>query len=639
MQGFFDVFPALSYWITASVWAIIVVVLLAKLRAAPRQHTAVTTLVLVLTLDAFRTLIESLYFGVYWSAVFGVFPAGWRDQLQNPIYVGVLKLVTVGTGLVVLVILLRRWLPADAHMRELAAQSLQQSRLRTARAESKHRRIVEMSLDVICTIDAEGRFVDLSPRCRDIWGYTPEEMIGKKFLDFVHPDDREGSEAEAAAIHAGTATDSFENRYVRKDGRVVYMMWSAVWSPPDQLFYSVARDVSRRRELEIKRRELEERLQQSQRLESVGQLTGGVAHDFNNLLTVILGNAKLLEEKLANDADLRRIVETTHVAAQRGAELTQRLLAFSRRQALEPQTIDVNKLVAGVELLLRRLIGEHIDIRLELDSEMWGIFADPLQLESALINLGVNARDAMPAGGRLTIRTYRCGVGAGQTQLTCDGEMGPGEYAAIVVLDDGAGMSAETRDKAFEPFFTTKGLGKGSGLGLSMVYGFVKQSGGHVLLESAPGQGTAVTLFFPRDERAAIGSAAPPAAASAALNGHETVLIAEDNDLVRTYTAELLRKLGYQVLEAGSGAEAMALLERHPAVDLLFTDMMMPGGMTGIDLARRARDLRPDLKTLLTSGYVESAASSGATAEGMRILRKPYQGQELAKALREILGS
>ncbi|MFN4281726.1 MAG: PAS domain S-box protein [Alphaproteobacteria bacterium] len=639
MQGFFDVFPALSYWITASVWAIIVVVLLAKLRAAPRQHTAVTTLVLVLTLDAFRTLIESLYFGIYWSAVFGVLPPEWRDQLQNPLYVGVLKLVTVGTGLVVLVILLRRWLPADAHTRELVAESLQKSRMQTVQAEAKYRRIVETSLDVICTIDAEGRFVDLSPRCRDMWGYAPEEMAGRKFLDFVHPEDREGSEAEAAAIRAGTATDSFENRYVHKDGHVVHMMWSAVWSPADQLFYSVARDVSRRRELEIKRRDLEERLQQSQRLDSVGQLTGGVAHDFNNLLTVILGNAKLLEEKLASDADLRRIVETTHIAAQRGAELTQRLLAFSRRQALDPKAIDVNKLVGGVELLLRRLLGEHIDIRLDLDPEMWGIFVDPLQLESAVINLGVNARDAMPAGGRLTIRTYRCGVGAGQTQITCDGEMGPGEYAAIAVIDDGGGMSAETRDKAFEPFFTTKGLGKGSGLGLSMVYGFVKQSGGHVLLESAPGLGTTVTLFFPRDERVGAESAPMPAVANAAPSGHETVLIAEDNDLVRTYTAELLRKLGYVALEAASGAEALALLERHPGVDVLFSDLMMPGGMTGVELARRARAMRPGLKTLLTSGYVESAASSGATAEGIRILRKPYQGQELAKALRETLGS
>ena len=367
MHGFFDVFPALSYWITATVWTIIVVVLVAKLRAAPRQHTAVSTLVVVLTLDAFRTLIESLYFGVYWSAVFGVLPVYLRDDLQNPIYVGVLKLVTVGSGLLVLVILIRRWFPAEEQARGLVAQSLQQSRLQAVQAEARYRRIVETSLDVICTIDAEGRFVDLSPRSRDMWGYAPDEMIGRKFIDFVHPDDREGTMAETAAIHAGTATDSFENRYVHKDGHVVHMMWSSVWSVPDKLFYAVARDVSRRRDLEIRRRDLEERLQQSQRLESVGQLTGGVAHDFNNLLTVILGNAKLLEERLSGDPDLRRIVETTHVAAQHGADLTQRLLAFSRRQSLEPTSLDVNKLVAGVELLLRRLLGEHIDIRLDLD--------------------------------------------------------------------------------------------------------------------------------------------------------------------------------------------------------------------------------------------------------------------------------
>ena len=629
MSAFFALVPPVAYWVIVVLWTIILVVLVRKLRAAPRRHQAVVLLVVVLALDAFRTLLESLYFGTYWSAIYGVFPDSWRVALQNPVLVAIPKLVTVVVGLLVLFLLLRRWFPADELAREAAQRSLSDSRAQAARAETNYRRIVETSLDVICTFDAQGCFVDVSPRSYAIWGYAPEELIGKCFTDFTHPDDREGALAEAAAIHAGTSTDSFENRYLHKDGHVVYMMWSSVWSPADQLFYAVARDVSRRRGLEIKRRELEERLHQSQRLESVGQLTGGVAHDFNNLLTVILGNAKLLEEKLANDPELRRIVETTHVAAQRGADLTQRLLAFSRRQALEPRSIDVNELVRGADVLLRRLLGDHIAVRLVLDEEVWPVNADPLQLESALINLGVNARDAMAEGGTLTIRTANRALPEGE-------DIAAGDYVAIEVTDDGSGMSPDIAARVFEPFFTTKDIGKGSGLGLSMVYGFVRQSGGHVRLASTLGQGTTVTLLFPRDA-AGLPQAESPKTATVAPNGSETILIAEDNELVRTYTGELLRKLGYRVIEAESGAEAVTLLTQHPDIDVLFSDMMMPGGMSGADLARQAREMRPGLKILLTSGYVDNGAAPSATVGGIRILRKPYRGEDLAQALREVL--
>ncbi len=637
MNAVFSLIPPVAYWMIVVLWTITLVVLVRKLRAAPRRNQTVSLLVVVLSLDAFRTLLESLYFGTYWTAIYGIFPDSWREALQNPVLVAIPKLVTVGVGFAILFLLLRRWFPADEHARELAAQSLQQTRQQVVRYEQKYQRIVETSLDVICTFDEQGRFVDVSPRSLDIWGYTPAEMIGRHFLDFVHPEDREASAAESAAIRSGAATDSFENRYVHKDGHAVYVMWSAVWSPTDGLFYSVARDVSRRRILELKRRDLEERLNQSQRLESVGQLTGGVAHDFNNLLTVILGNAQLLENKLRDDPDLRRIVETTHIAAQRGAELTQRLLAFSRRQALEPKMIEVNKLIGGTELLLRRLLGAQIEIRLELDPDIWPIFVDPLQLESALINLGVNARDAMSGGGRLTIRTRRCASDRGDELIACDGEVAAGEYAMITVSDNGTGMPSDVMARVFEPFFTTKEAGKGSGLGLSMVYGFVRQSGGHLRIDSALGSGTTVTLLFPRAVAASDESAAPQASSPAPLQGHETVLIAEDNELVRTFTAELLRKLGYAVLEAESGKAALALLQANPSVDLLFSDMMMPGGMTGAELAQAAREQRPGLKVLLTSGYIDGGAPADAALAGIRILRKPYHGEELARALRETM--
>jgi PAS domain S-box-containing protein len=629
MHAVFALIPPVAYWVIVVLWTVILVVLVRKLRAAPRRHQAVALLVVVLALDAFRTLLESVYFGIYWSAIYGVFPDSWRATLQNPVLVAIPKLVTVGVGLLVLFLLLRRWFPADEMARDVALRTLSDSQAKAARAETKYRRIVETSLDVICTFDVKNCFVDVSPRALAIWGYTPEELVGRCFLDFVHPDDAANSSVESAAIHGGIATDQFENRYIHKDGHVVHMMWSSVWSEQDQLYYSVARDFSRRHDLEIKRRELEERLHQSQRLESVGQLTGGVAHDFNNLLTVILGNAKLLEEKLASDPELRRIVETTHVAAQRGAELTQRLLAFSRRQALEPQTIDVNQLVWGAEVLLRRLLGDHIGTRLVLDEAVWPIHVDPLQLESALINLGVNARDAMAGGGNLTIRTCKRVMPAGE-------ELAAGDYVAIEVADDGSGMPPEVASRVFEPFFTTKEIGKGSGLGLSMVYGFVHQSGGHVQIASTLGKGTTVTLLFPRDADG-VPESAPPKVRPAAPSGSETILIAEDNELVRTYTGELLRKLGYRVLESETGSEALSILQQNADIDLLFSDMMMPGGMTGADLARQAHVLRPGLRILLTSGYIDGGASSGGSVDGIRILRKPYRGEELAQALRDVM--
>jgi PAS domain S-box-containing protein len=639
MHTFFTLVPPVAYWMIVLLWTIILVVLVRKLRSAPTRDRTISLLVFVLALDAFRTLLESVFFGAYWNAIYGIFPDSWRVALQDPILVAIPKLVTVAVGILIVVLLLRRWFPAAEQARALAAPSLQQSRLQTVRAEMKYQRIVEMSLDVICTLDAASCFVDVSPRSHDIWGYAPEEMIGRCFTDFLHPDDRACSLEEAEAIRRGVTSGSYENRHLHKDGHIVYMMWSSVWSEQDQLFYAVARDVTRRHALETRRRELEERLHQSQRLESVGQLTGGVAHDFNNLLTVILGNAKLLEDKLRGDAELRRVVETTHIAAQRGAELTQRLLTFSRRQSLEPRRLDPNRLMRGVEALMRRLLGERIEIRLDLDPAPWPIHVDPLQLESAVINLGVNARDAMPGGGELTIRTTHWHLNHSIADPAAGEEIGAGEYVAISVRDGGTGMTPEVLARVFEPFYTTKEKGKGSGLGLSMVYGFVRQSGGHVLIDTAPGRGTTVTLLFPRDA-GELSEERPNEAAGATLaqGGGEIVLLAEDNELVRVYTAELLRKLGYRVIEAEDGPDALAALKRHSDIALLLSDMMMPGGMTGVELARAARQARPGLRVLLTSGYVDEDGRQDATAEDLRVLRKPYHGAQLAQALREVLG-
>ncbi|MDY0070935.1 MAG: PAS domain-containing protein [Porticoccaceae bacterium] len=378
---------------------------------------------------------------------------------------------------------------------------------------------------------------------------------------------------------------------------------------------------------------LEEQLRRAQRLESVGQLTGGLAHDFNNLLTVILGNADQLVDNLAGEA--RHQARMIQGAAQRGAELTQGLLAFARQQPLDPRVVDIHQLVAGMEGLLRRTLGEHIDIGFGGDGQGANALVDPAQLESALLNLAINARDAMPAGGRLTIETRRQIID--EDYLAQYPDVRPGDYVLVAVSDSGEGIAPEHLPRLFEPFFTTKETGKGTGLGLPMVYGFIKQSGGHVSVYSELGQGTTVRLYLPRVEEVA---QRPPEGEAAPEGGSETLLLVEDDELVRGFARDQLTRLGYRVLEAGNGPDAMAILRQRDDIDLLFTDMVMPGGMSGRDLAEHARVLRPGLRVLYTSGYTQDAiVHHGRLDPGVLLLNKPYRRNDLARKIREALGS
>ncbi|HSM80053.1 MAG TPA: ATP-binding protein [Nodosilinea sp.] len=381
---------------------------------------------------------------------------------------------------------------------------------------------------------------------------------------------------------------------------------------------------------------LEERLQQAQRLEAIGQLTGGVAHDFNNLLTVMMGNAELLSEALEPDPRLHPLATLIGSAAQRGAELTQRLLAFARRQPLDPRAVDVNQLLAATDGLLRRTLGEHIAIERVPAADLWPALIDPAQLESALLNLCLNARDAMAAGGQLTLETANIDLDA--TYASHNLEVTPGHYVMVAVSDTGTGIAPEHLEHVFEPFFTTKETGKGTGLGLSMVYGFVKQSGGHIKIYSEPGQGTTVRLYLPRF----VGGAEPPTAAVAAAadGGSELILLVEDDESVRRYAQAQLAELGYRVLEAATGPAALALVRQHPDIDLLFTDVVMPGGMSGHDLARQARQLRPGLRVLYTSGYSENViVNQGRLDAGVQLLSKPYGRADLSRKLRQALAA
>ncbi|MBR0965760.1 response regulator [Bradyrhizobium diazoefficiens] len=381
--------------------------------------------------------------------------------------------------------------------------------------------------------------------------------------------------------------------------------------------------------------DLSHKLSQSQKMEAMGQLTGGVAHDFNNLLTVILGNSEHLADRLAGNKELNRIASDIATAAERGSDLTRSLLAFARKQPLRPREIDIAEKVLGMEQLLRRTLGEHIEFNFAFGQDLWVTSVDPGQLATALLNLVLNARDAMPNGGKVTVEVRNASLG--ESDLDVNGEPRPGDYVMVAVSDTGSGMTSEVASRAFEPFFTTKEVGKGTGLGLSMVYGFAQQSGGLVQMLSEPGHGSVVRLFFPRIA-ATLNEDPPPADRVTVPDGHETILLVEDDDMVRAYVESELRILGYRVIATSNGPAALQMLRQTEDIRLLLTDVVMPGGMFGPELARQAMLLRPDLKVLFTSGYTQDPVK---TPDGIdaRILTKPFKRKDLAAMLRSAMAT
>jgi PAS domain S-box-containing protein len=383
-------------------------------------------------------------------------------------------------------------------------------------------------------------------------------------------------------------------------------------------------------------KQAETQLAHVQKMEAVGQLTGGVAHDFNNLLTAILLNADVLADRIG-DERLRPLAEATRMAAERGADLTRRLLAFGRRQTLEPRPTDVNALVAGMEQLMRRTLGEHIAIDIRIGADLWPATVDPGQLEAAVVNLAVNARDAMPQGGRITIETANVELDEGFA--TVNDEVEAGDFVMIAVSDTGSGMGSDVLERVFEPFFTTKEVGKGTGLGLSMVYGFVKQSGGHTRIYSEVGVGTVVKIYLPRSDVPAEVAALRQRAASDLPTGGETILLVEDDALVRKHTENQLKSLGYHVVAAEDAAQALDRVNEGCVPDLLFTDIVMPGKMNGRELAERLRNRWPHLKVLYTSGFSHGMLDTplGGELTATHLLGKPFRRRDLAAKVREVL--
>jgi PAS domain S-box-containing protein len=486
-------------------------------------------------------------------------------------------------------------------------------------------RIFKLSTDILAVADFSGRFVSLSPAWEQITGRPVATALASNYFDFLHPEHVEKARASFVQMQEGTPIYC-ENRYQRADGTWCWLAWRAVPMPEEQMIYAVARDITAARERE-------DQLRQSQKMEVVGQLTGGVAHDFNNLLTIIMGSLEMLQRGLSGaEPKLLRRVEAAMEGANRAAALTQRLLAFSRRQPLAAAAIDINALLAGMSDMLHRTLGEHIQIAFLVPPGLCTALADTNQLENAILNLAVNARDAMPEGGRLVIEAQNTYLD--EDFISGRADLVPGEYVMLAITDTGTGMDASVQAKVFEPFFTTKPQGEGTGLGLAQVYGFIKQSGGHISIESEPGQGTSVKLFLPRHHGAATAEPAAAHMPPPATGRGDRILLVEDEDGVRHFAAEVMEDLGYQVFAARNAAEAVEIFDREPGIKLLFTDVVLSGAMNGRQLAAQITAQRPDILVLFTTGYT---STPHRLDEDFHLITKPFTATALAQKLASLL--
>jgi PAS domain S-box-containing protein len=507
------------------------------------------------------------------------------------------------------------------------------------RARETHLRgVMDNVGDGIITIDTHGIIESMNHTAEMMFGYSAEQVAGRN-VSLLMPEPYRSEHDSYIARYLNTGKSVIigvgprEVEGLRKDGSVFPIELDANvmanGTEGDVRFIGVVRDITRRKDTE-------RQLLQAQKMEAIGGLTGGIAHDFNNLLTIILGNLEFIKERISGDANGEKHVATALRATKRGADLTQRLLAFSRRQPLKPDVTDINKLISNINQLISRTLGEHIEIETVLAGGLWRAMIDGSQLENAIINLSINARDAMGDGGKLTIETANTRLDS--TYAEMHDEVTPGQYVMVAVTDTGTGMTPEVVERAFEPFFTTKETGKGSGLGLSMVYGFVKQSGGHIKIYSEPGNGTAIKLYLPKANDGAPGTAQEARETNVQPHGDETILVVEDDPDVRAFVAMSLRVIGYTVHEAEDGPSAMALTDSLEHLDMLLTDVVLPQGMNGREIAEAIAARFPDAAILYTSGYSENAiVHHGRLDADAELLVKPFSREALAMAVRRIL--
>lgn len=503
-----------------------------------------------------------------------------------------------------------------------------QKRAEAAYAQDRDR-LWNISRDLMLVCDFNGLITAVNPSAERLLGWHEGEMLGRRVASFVHDEDLDATAAEIAKLSTGRRTIAFENRYRTKDGDYRLIAWTAV--PDERRIHAIGRDIT-------EQRAVEEALRQSQKMEAVGQLTGGIAHDFNNLLQGITGSLDMMHNRLAQGRtqELDRWLTGARTSAERAAALTHRLLAFSRRQPLDPRPVRTNPLIASMEDMLRRTLGEQIELSLVLAGGLWLTRCDANQLESAILNLVINARDAMPQGGKLTVET--CNAHLDSHYAARERDVKPGQYVCIAITDTGVGMNRDTAARAFEPFFTTKPIGQGTGLGLSMIYGFARQSEGYARIYSEEGIGTTIKLYLPRHH----GSDSAPdesdqlATLPPAQSG-EVVLVVEDEPVVRGLILEVLDELGYNAIEAPDGPSGLAILQSERRIDLLITDIGLPG-LNGRQVADGGRASRPGLKVLFMTGYAENAAlASGFLEPGMAMITKPFAMDLLAGRIREII--
>ncbi|WP_426387883.1 PAS domain S-box protein [Sphingobium sp. R-21] len=505
------------------------------------------------------------------------------------------------------------------------------------RSEERFRLLVQSVTDyAIYMLDPEGHVSSWNPGAERFKGYAAEEIMGEHFSRFYTEEDRKAG-ISRTALETARREGRFEAEgwRVRKDGS---RFWASIIIDPirDEQgklvgFAKVTRDLT-------EKRAIEEQLRQSQKMEAIGQLTGGLAHDFNNLLTGISGSLEMMQVRMAQGrgAELERYFMAAQGAVKRAAALTHRLLAFSRRQTLDPQPTGVNRLISGLDELVRRTVGPSVQVEVVGASDLWPILVDPNQLENAILNLCINARDAMPAGGKLTIETANKWL---DERAARQQDLPVGQYVSICVSDTGTGMTPDVVAKAFDPFFTTKPLGEGTGLGLSMVYGFTRQSGGQVRIYSEVGQGTTMCLYLPRHDAEGVVEDAEVRLAPAEPTAEgEVVLVIDDEPTIRMLISEVLAESGYAVIEAPDGPAGLRVLESNAKIDLLITDVGLPGGLNGRQVADAARVERPDLKVLFVTGYAENAIIGGGRLDtGMYVLTKPFQMDVLSNRIREII--